>query len=141
MTKPKAPKAEKVAAVESLSTVKSSEEALSKGGKMDIRNREDIDRSESADRYYRELNSVNEQISRLAAKKRYLLQSIMAFNKGLPMPDKEIMRSKTAPEEKKAPKKEAPKKEEKSADRTPEADSSKRGGSEDAAGDVPKSDS
>lgn len=100
--------AAKVAAVESLSTVKSSEEALGRAAKRkanneqkqagdskrpDIRDREDIDRRiESPERLYRELDKVERTLGALRKKKRELLLAILAFRQGDANPGKELIR-------------------------------------------------
>jgi len=86
------PKAETVPAHLVKSTVKSSEKALSQG-KMDIRDRDDIDKKhESPDRYFRRLEEVEGKLAALRAEKRKLLQAILAMKQGLGMPDKSILK-------------------------------------------------
>jgi len=102
--------AEKVAAIESLSTVKSSEAALSNkpirksdnqskrpgdARRPDVRDRDDIDKvHESPDRYFRRLEEVENKLGALRAEKRRLLQAILAFRQGLPNPDKKLLTAK-----------------------------------------------
>ena len=101
-------KADKIAAHEVMSTVKSSEVALGQKPtrkadnekkqagdtkRPDIRNRDDIDPAESVDRFYRELKTLDDKISYFKSKKRALLQAILAQREKLANPSKALVKA------------------------------------------------